>query len=166
MIDRQLTHQLQKVARREKQLRLWRALAWCWLVITLAGVAVLLAPAQPWHRALVVPGICLLAGLTRMRPLVFAVLNISGTIARLILIRQVGEVFESPLQGVGGFIAEYRLQIFVISAIAVAWSVYNEFFSSEGEAHSLMELARDDEDGEEAAEPDELDVEDSVESDG
>ncbi len=72
-------------------------------------------------------------------------LNVSGTIARLALIRQLGETFESPLQGIGGFIAEYRIQIFIVSAIVVAWSVYNEFFSSEGEAHSLVELAREEE---------------------
>ncbi|MDH3301852.1 MAG: hypothetical protein OES24_15240 [Acidimicrobiia bacterium] len=110
--------------------------------------------------------ICAMSAATGVRIIPFIILNISGTIARLVLIRQVGEVFESPLQGVGGFIAEYRLQIFVISAIAVAWSVYNEFFSSEGEAQSLMELTRDDDGGPEAVEPNELDIEDSVESDG
>ena len=87
--------------------------------------------------------ICAMAAATGVRIIPFIMLNISGTIARLVLIRQLGEAFESPLQGVGGFIAEYRLQIFLISAIAVAWSVYNEFFSSQGEAQSLMDLTRD-----------------------
>ncbi len=111
--------------------------------------------------------ICAMSAATGVRIIPFIVLNVSGTVARLVLIRQVGEVFESPLQGVGGFIAEYRIQIFIISAIAVAWSVYNEFFSGQSEAGSLMELTEehDDESG-----PDgdrgRSDVEDSIETDG
>ncbi|MDH4276643.1 MAG: hypothetical protein OEW83_01030 [Acidimicrobiia bacterium] len=116
--------------------------------------------------------ICAMSAATGVRLLPFIALNITGTIARLVLIRQVGEVFESPLQGVGGFIAEYRIQIFIISAIAVVWSVYNEFFSGHGETQALMELTRDDADGEpsydngDLDDQGELDVEDPVESDG
>lgn len=110
--------------------------------------------------------ICAMSAATGVRIIPFIILNISGTIARLVLIRQLGETFESPLQGVGGFIAEYRIQIFIISAIAVAWSVYNEFFSGQSEAQSLIELARDDDAEPEATESNELDVEDPVESDG
>lgn len=112
--------------------------------------------------------ICAMSAATGVRIVPFIVLNVSGTVARLILIRQVGEVFESPLQGIGGFIAEYRIQIFVISAIAVAWSVYNEFFSGGGEAQSLMELTRDDGESDATASgvEQDLDVEDPVESDG
>ncbi len=115
--------------------------------------------------------ICAMSAATGVRIIPFIVLNIGGTITRLVLIRQVGEVFESPLQGIGGFIAEYRIQIFIISAIAVAWSVYNEFFSEQGEAQSLMELTHDDTEGPSdggraGADPDDLDIEDPVESDG
>ncbi len=127
--------------------------------------------------------ICAMSAATGVRILPFIALNLSGTVARLVLIRQLGETFESPLQGVGGFIAEYRIQIFIISAIAVAWTVYNEFFSGQGEARSLLQMTS--EEGTESVESDEqavndgdsdgetqeraatvLDVEDPVESDG
>ena len=91
--------------------------------------------------------ICAMSGATGVPVVPFIALNVSGTIARLILIRQLGQTFESPLQGIGGFIAEYRLQIFIISAIAVAWSVYNEFFSQQGQAQSLVEMTRETEGG-------------------
>jgi hypothetical protein len=115
--------------------------------------------------------ICAMSAATGVRIVPFIALNISGTITRLILIRQLGQQFESPLQSIGGFIAEYRIQIFIISAIAVAWSVYSEFFSEKGETHALMELAREDTDGAAESEPsdpepDGLKVEDAVESDG
>lgn len=87
--------------------------------------------------------ICAMSGATGVSIVPFIALNVSGTITRLILIRQLGQTFESPLQGIGGFIAEYRIQIFIISAIAVAWSVYNEFFSHDGQTQSLVEMTRD-----------------------
>ena len=89
--------------------------------------------------------ICALSGATGVKVIPFVILNVTGTIARLVVIRQLGETFASPLQGIGDFIAQYRIQIFVISAIAVAWSVYHEFFSHDGEPQSLMELADDEE---------------------
>ena len=105
--------------------------------------------------------ICAMSAATGVRIVPFLALNVTGTIARLVLIRQLGEQFESPLQGIGGFIAEYRIQIFLISAVAVAWSVYNEFFSERGETHALVELTREDDDGAAG-----LEVEDPIESDG
>lgn len=95
--------------------------------------------------------ICALSGATGVRIVPFVFFNVTGTIFRLILIRQVGVQFAGPLQSIGDFMAQYRYQIFAISAVAVAWSVYNEFFSQSGDTHSLVELAREDEEEQERA---------------
>lgn len=102
--------------------------------------------------------ICALSAATGVKIVPFIVLNVTGTIARLILIRQFSEMFETPLQGIGGFIAEYRIPIFILSAIAVAWTVYNEFFSEDSETQTLVDLGRDDPD-------EELEVQDPIEPD-
>lgn len=89
--------------------------------------------------------ICAMSAATGVSLPVFIVLNISGTITRLIIIRQVGEVFASPLQRVVDFIAEYRVPILILSAVLVSWTVYNEFFAENSETRSLVDLGADSE---------------------
>lgn len=62
-------------------------------------VVVFVAPNNP---------VSVLAGAAAMPARVFAVLNITGTIARLILIRLLGNVFEGPIDAVLGFVRDYR----------------------------------------------------------
>jgi membrane protein DedA with SNARE-associated domain len=52
--------------------------------------------------------VCLLAGISRMRVRVFAVLNVSGTIARLFLVWWLADVFREPLESVLDFFARYQ----------------------------------------------------------
>jgi membrane protein DedA with SNARE-associated domain len=63
--------------------------------------------------------ICLLAGATGMRPAVFATLNVSGTIVRLVIIRLVGEAFEEPLQAVVRFIGRNSWWLLALSVAVV-----------------------------------------------
>ncbi len=124
--------------------------------------------------------ICLLSGASGIRLAPFIALNVTGTIARLMVIRQLGFTFSSPLASVSEFIAQYRWQIWGISIVAVAWTVYNEFFRGQGEAQSLAELTREAEAAEARAEDEAkgatsaeadldegsgLEVEDSIEPD-
>ena len=124
--------------------------------------------------------ICLLSGASGIRLAPFIALNVTGTIARLVVIRQLGFTFSSPLASVSDFIAQYRWQIWAISIIAVAWTVYNEFFRGQGEAQSLAELTREAQEAEAEAEAEagageaaatvndevaELEVEDPIEPD-
>lgn len=88
--------------------------------------------------------ICAMSAATGVSLPVFIALNVSGTVARLIIIRQVGEVFASPLARVVDFIGEYRVPILIVSALAVAWTVHSEFFAENSEAKSLVELSEDD----------------------
>ncbi|WP_334143749.1 DedA family protein [Rhabdothermincola sp.] len=87
--------------------------------------------------------ICLLAGAARMRPAVFMTLNVGGTIARLVLIKLLGEAFEAPINWVLDVIRTYRLPLIVISVLAVAFSVWNETRKGTSEIEQLRHLEQD-----------------------
>jgi membrane protein DedA with SNARE-associated domain len=95
--------------------------------------------------------ICALSAATGVRLRTFIALNLSGTVTRLIVVRQLGEVFQSPIEGVVDFIARYRTPVLILSAIAVAWTIFGEFRGDNSELKTLTDLARDDQDSE--AEP-------------
>ncbi len=89
------------------------------------------------------PWICLFAGASGMRLPVFFVLNITGTVGRLYLIRRLGEAFESPIASVLQFFARYRLPLLVLSVALVAFVIWNDRRSERSEIAALMELGRD-----------------------
>ena len=89
--------------------------------------------------------ICALSAATGVRLRTFIVLNLSGTVARLYIVRRLGERFQSPIQTVIDFIADYRLPVLIVSAVLVAWTLFNEFRGGEdSEFRTLADLARDD----------------------
>lgn len=84
--------------------------------------------------------ICLLAGAAEMRPAIFFLLNLGGTVAAIALARWVGDVASSPLDSVFGFLAEYRLWIFAISALLVGINIWqNRRQASIGELEESLE---------------------------
>jgi membrane protein DedA with SNARE-associated domain len=84
--------------------------------------------------------ICLFAGAAGMGVAVFVVLNVVGTVARLWLIREAGEVFESPIDSLLSFISDYRGPLLVISITLVVLTVYFEMRKGGGEIGALSEL--------------------------
>ncbi len=92
--------------------------------------------------------VCALSAATGVRLRTFIILNLSGTVTRLILIRRLGEVFESPIQRVIDFIAEYRVPVLIVSAIAVAWTLFREFRGDNSELKTLNRLTSEDYDDE------------------
>ena len=52
----------------------------------------------------------------------------------------------SPLQSIVDFIAEYRVPVLIISAIAVAWTIFGEFRGDNSELKALTELTKEDSD--------------------
>lgn len=88
--------------------------------------------------------ICALSAATGVKLRTFIALNLSGTVARLILIRQLGEVFQSPLQSIVDFIAQYRIPVLIVSAVAVGWTIFGEFRGNNSEIRALTELTKDD----------------------
>jgi membrane protein DedA with SNARE-associated domain len=113
-------------------------------------VIVFVAPNNP---------VCLLAGAAAMRPLIFAILNVSGTFARLMLIRALGNFFDKPINSVLGFVKDYRWYIFALSGVMLAFSLWSDSRKGGSELDALRHL-EDDLEGEagsegtgEAAEP-------------
>ncbi|MGH9009741.1 MAG: DedA family protein [Acidimicrobiia bacterium] len=87
------------------------------------------------------PYICLFAGASGMRVGSFFTLNIAGTVARLYLIRRLGEAFDEPIQAVLRFFGRYRLPLFVISVALVVFIVWNDRRKGKDEIGSMLELA-------------------------
>jgi len=71
--------------------------------------------------------ICAAAAATGVPLRAFIALNLSGTITRLVLIRQLGAAFQSPITWVLDLIKDNRLIIFGLSAVLVAWMAWQEF---------------------------------------
>lgn len=88
--------------------------------------------------------ICALSAATGVRLGTFIALNLSGTVARLIIIRQLGEVFSSPLESIVDFIADYRIPLLILSAIGVAWTIFGEFRGRGSELETLRALEGED----------------------
>jgi membrane protein DedA with SNARE-associated domain len=67
--------------------------------------------------------VCLVAGAARMSPLLFAALNIFGTISRLFMIQIVGDIFSGPINSILGFVADWRIPLLAISIgiVAIFW---------------------------------------------
>jgi membrane protein DedA with SNARE-associated domain len=87
------------------------------------------------------PYICLFAGASGMPLGSFFTLNILGTVARLYLIRRVGQAFDEPIQAVLRFFDRYRLPLFVLSVALVVFVVWNDRRQGKDEIGSMLELA-------------------------
>ena len=84
--------------------------------------------------------VCLLAGAARMRPSIFAALNVVGTIGRLVLIRILGDAFQQPIDTFLGWVADYRIPIIIVSALAVAFFAFGEWRRGDSQIERLLEL--------------------------
>ncbi len=67
--------------------------------------------------------VCLVAGAARMSPILFAVLNVSGTVGRLFMLQIVGDVFAGPIDSILRFVADWRIPLLVVSIglVAIFW---------------------------------------------
>ena len=97
--------------------------------------------------------ICLFAGAAGMSIPTFLILNITGTITRLWMIRVVGDIFAEPINNVIRFIQDYRLPLLILSIVLVLITIWNERRQGKGELGSLAHLeeeleAAEDEDAE------------------
>ncbi|HEV7759094.1 MAG TPA: hypothetical protein VGO78_08900 [Acidimicrobiales bacterium] len=84
--------------------------------------------------------ICLFAGAAGMPLRAFFAVNISGTVARLWLIRRFGEAFESPIDDVLDFIRDYRIPLLILSVVMVIVSIALETKKGETEITALTRL--------------------------
>jgi membrane protein DedA with SNARE-associated domain len=88
--------------------------------------------------------ICLFAGAAGMSAPAFFIINISGTITRLYLIRWLGEAFERPIDDVLDFIARYRVPLLVVSISFFAVMMVRELRQSGEDMEALEEAIDDD----------------------
>lgn len=94
-------------------------------------VIVFVAPNNP---------VSLLAGAVAMPPAIFAVLNISGTITRLVMIRLLGNVFQRPLDAFLGFVKDYRWYLIAGSVVLTMLSTWSDRRHGGGEVGALRHL--------------------------
>lgn len=83
---------------------------------------------------------CAIAGAARMSPLRFAVLNVIGTIGRLVMIAVIGDVFAGPIDSILDFIAEWRIQLLAVTVSLVVLSWVLELRNGRREINALREL--------------------------
>ena len=67
--------------------------------------------------------VCLLAGATKMRPVPFFALNITGTVVRIGLILMIGDLLEDPIREIVSFITRYQWYLTGITFTLVALSL-------------------------------------------
>lgn len=84
--------------------------------------------------------ICLFAGASGMSVPIFLALNVSGTVVRLWLLRQLGDFFSTPLRSLSTFIQDHRLAVLGVSIAIVAFTVWNERRRGGGEISELTHL--------------------------
>jgi len=84
--------------------------------------------------------VCLIAGAAGMSPWLFAFLNVTGTVGRLLFLQIIGDVFSGPIDTVLGWIADYRIPLLVVSVVAVAITVGGELRRGRREIQGLQEL--------------------------
>lgn len=84
--------------------------------------------------------ICLFAGASGMSLRAFVVLNATGTVFRLWLVRVFGRAFESPIDAVVDWIADNRAILLVVTVGLVLVSIAMEARTGETEVGSLAHL--------------------------
>jgi len=91
--------------------------------------------------------VCLIAGAARMSPMLFAFLNVTGTVGRLLILQVVGDIFSGPIDWFLALVAQYRIPLLVISIVVVAVMAGGELRRGRQEIEDLQELERSGEPG-------------------
>jgi membrane protein DedA with SNARE-associated domain len=84
--------------------------------------------------------VCLLAGATKMRPLPFFALNITGTIMRITLIFFLGDLLSEPLHDIASFISDYQWYLTPLTFVIVALSLWRQGRKGRGPVESVDDL--------------------------
>lgn len=100
--------------------------------------------------------VCVLAGATGMRPAVFVAMNVLGTLTILVVLRTFGDVFESPVQTVNGFITDNFKWLTLFTIVATALWIWDQKRRGTLEVESVDHIAEqlEDDDPRSAEEPD------------
>ena len=95
-----------------------------------------------WPLVVVIPNnpVCLLAGAAGMGVALFAVLDVIGTIGRLILLKVTGRLLANPIGWLLDLIARYRLPLLAVSITLVAFTVFREWRAGTSQIEQLLDL--------------------------
>ncbi len=98
-----------------------------------------------WPLVTAVPNnpVSLLAGAAAMSVLVFTVLDVVGTIGRLILLRVVGDIFAKPIAWFVNLVGEYRLPLLAVTITLVVVTSIREWRAGTSEIEQLLELEQE-----------------------
>ena len=84
--------------------------------------------------------VCVLAGATKMRPLAFFSLNITGTLVRIGLIFVIGDLLEDPIREIVSFITRYQWYLTGITFTLAAVMLVRQGWRGQGAVQSVDEL--------------------------
>jgi membrane protein DedA with SNARE-associated domain len=84
--------------------------------------------------------VCLFAGAAGMPVAAFLVLNISGTLFRLYLVRRFGDAFDGPIDGIVEWIGDHRAPVLVVTIGLAVGSFLLEARKGETEVGSIANL--------------------------
>jgi membrane protein DedA with SNARE-associated domain len=84
--------------------------------------------------------VCLLAGATKMRPLAFFSLNITGTLVRIGLIFMIGDLLEDPIRSIVSFITRYQWYLTGITFTLVAVTLLRQGMRGHATVETVDEL--------------------------
>jgi membrane protein DedA with SNARE-associated domain len=95
-----------------------------------------------WPLVTAIPNnpVCLLAGAAGMGVAIFSLLNVIGTIGRLVLLRVTGSLLANPIGWLLDLIAEYRVPLLVVSFTIVGVTVFREWRAGTSQIEQLLEL--------------------------
>ena len=98
-----------------------------------------------WPMVVIFPNpiICMLAGASGMPPILFATLNLGGTIAAIAIFRSFGDVFGGPIEAVTGFLNDYRLPIIALSFVLFGLNALLNRKKGHSEIESVSSLERE-----------------------
>lgn len=85
--------------------------------------------------------VCVLAGATGMRPAVFVAMNVLGTLAILVVLRTFGDVFETPVKAVNGFITHNFKWLTLLTIVATAYWLWDQRKRGKLEVESVEKVA-------------------------
>jgi membrane protein DedA with SNARE-associated domain len=96
------------------------------------------------------PLVCVLAGATEMRPVVFIVLNIGGTVVTVIVLWMLADVFAGPVGSFTNFVSDNYIWLTGVTIAVTALYVWDQHRRGRRQIPSIEELDDLDEQAEEA----------------
>jgi membrane protein DedA with SNARE-associated domain len=87
--------------------------------------------------------VCVLAGAMGMNPLLFAVLNVAGTIAILVVLYQFGDIFSGPVGAVTRFFDRNFKLFTAISIVLTIYYLWDQRRRGKSDVTSLAEVERE-----------------------